>query len=161
MSACQSSCQSVSLSAYTYLKFPCLFEILFISSVIVSTVTTFTIKDTANRNTTTPSPIKIPLDCEPCSQVSVGGVALPPDGVSDNVRVADELKLVGNDIPPLLVVAEVPVVIEEVAETNVQLEIIGSMNRIVKVTVIYLPRWQLLIIWIYYFYSRVCNLLVH
>ena len=86
--------------------------------MIVSTVTTFTKKDTANRNATTPNPIKIPLDCEPHSQVSVGGVALPPDGVSNMVRVVDELKLVRNEIPPLLVVAEVPVVIEEVAETN-------------------------------------------
>ena len=68
--------------------------------------------------------------------MSVGGVALPPDGVSDMVGVVDEHKLVGNEI---LVVAEVSVVIEEVAEINVQLEIIGSMNRIAGVTVIYLP----------------------
>ena len=59
--------------------------------------------------------------------MSVGGVALPPDAVSNNmVGVVDELKL-GNEIPPLLVVAEVPVVIEEVAESNVMLEIIESI----------------------------------
>ena len=99
--------------------------------MIVSAATTFTIKDTANRNATTTSPIRVPLDCEPCSQVSVGGVALPPDRVRfDMVGVVDELKLVGNEMSPLLVVAEVSVVIEEVAETTVQLETIGSMNRL-------------------------------
>ena len=97
--------------------------------MIVSTVTTFTIKDTANRNATTTSPIRVPLHCEPCSQVSVGGVVLLPDSVSNMVGVVNELKLVGNEIPPLLVVAEVPVVIEEVAETTVQLETIGIYSR--------------------------------
>ena len=43
------------------------------------------------------------------------------------VGAADEL--VGNEIPPLLVVAEVPIVMEKVAGATALLETVGSIDR--------------------------------
>ena len=65
----------------------------------------------------------------PAAPVGLEGVriAVTPD---NTIGPVDKLELVGNEIPPLLVVAEVAVVIEEVAGTTVLLETIGRMNRI-------------------------------
>ena len=65
----------------------------------------------------------------PAAPVGLEGVriAVTPDNM---VGLVDKLELVGNEIPPLLMVAEVAVAREEVAGTTVLLETVGSMNRI-------------------------------